>query len=214
MPAKRQYRVKGTNDFLILAAIFFFLCLWAIKDAWMPSEKVLKKHPMTVDAAFAVAGTVEEVKVETGQNVAEHQVLAILRGDRIEAEYETAKTAFADARLQRADQTKEVKRLTESGASADEIAAAKQKLSEHQKAMDTLLAEVNQLRTNLESTELKSPSKGVVKQVLVMPHSMLAADQVAIVVDPKDHFYLFNKSLTVLSFILFWVFLALHIMAR
>ncbi len=214
MPAKRQYRVKGTNDFLILAAIFFFLCLWAIKDAWMPSEKVLKKHPMTIDAAFAVAGTVQDVKVTTGQSVAENQVLAVLRSDRTAVAYETAKTAFAEARKQRAQQVGEIKTLSESGASAEGLAAAREKLDLYQQEMDALLAEVNQLRSDLDAAELKSPSKGMVQQVLVTPHSMVEAEQVAIVIDPKDHFYLFNKSLTVLSFILFWTFLALHILAR
>ena len=66
MPVKRKYNIKGTNDFLVLALILFFLCLWAIKDAWYPSAKVLKKHPREVVAAFDARGSVGEILVDVG----------------------------------------------------------------------------------------------------------------------------------------------------
>lgn len=31
--------------FILSTAPFVFFCLWAIKDGWFPSEKVLMKHP-------------------------------------------------------------------------------------------------------------------------------------------------------------------------
>ena len=36
----RQYEVKGTKTYLYWSIGLFFLCLWAIKDGWFPSEKM------------------------------------------------------------------------------------------------------------------------------------------------------------------------------
>ena len=35
--------------FILGTAPFLFLCLWAIKDAWFPSEIVMQKHPDPFD---------------------------------------------------------------------------------------------------------------------------------------------------------------------
>ncbi len=214
MPAKRQYKVKGTNDFLILSAIFFFLCLWAIKDAWFPSEKVLKKHPLQVVAAFEVGGTVKAVNVDPGDTLGEGQVLAELRSDRVAVDYDRAKEEYGQAKDAHYELLKDLKALKDAGASPDDLARAQAQVDVSKQEMDTILASVEELRLQIDSAELKSPSKGVVQEVHIAPHTMVEAGAAAITIDPKDHFYLFNKSLTVLSFILFWTFLAIHILAR
>ncbi len=214
MPAKRDYNIKGTNDFLILAAIFFFLCIWAVKDAWFPSDKVLSKHPRQLDVTFGVAGTVQEVNVGQGDVVAENQVLAKLRSDRVLVEYEKARSSYSEAKQQHIALEKESKKLIASGASADKIADLQEQLNAAQQEMDEALDAVGELRQQLDSSTLKASSKGEILKIMIAPHTMVSAEQTALVIDPKDHFYLFNKSLTVLSFILFWVFLAVHILAR
>ena len=98
MPVKRKYHVKGTNDFIVLAGIFFFLCLWSIKDAWYPSEKVLKKHPLEIMVAAEASGMVEKVNVVAGDAVAEDMVLAQLRRDRIAVEFDEAKSTYTEAK--------------------------------------------------------------------------------------------------------------------
>jgi hypothetical protein len=42
----------------------------------------------------------------------------------------------------------------------------------------------------------------------------IIASQIAFVINPADHFYLFNKSLAIFSFIAFWFFLGIHILTR
>ena len=69
MPSKRRYHIKGTNDFIVLSAIFFFLCLWAVKDAWYPSAKVLKRHPLESVATFQAAGAVDKLHVAEGDPI-------------------------------------------------------------------------------------------------------------------------------------------------
>ncbi len=214
MPAKREYNVKGTNDFLILAAIFFFLCLWAVKDAWFPSEKVLKKHPLKVDVVFAVSGTVKDVKVGVGDPVGENELLAELRSDRVAVEYDKAKEAYTEAKNKHMELEKELAQGSGSAGSSDAAPDLQTRLETSQQTMDEALANVEELRNVLDSSELKAPSKGTVQKVLIAPHTMVAAEQTAFIINPKDHFYTFNKSLTVFSFILFWVFLAVHILAR
>lgn len=202
MPVKRQYHVKGTNDFIVLAAIFFFLCLWSIKDAWYPSEKVLKKHPREIVVVAEAGGTVEKVNVKEGDPVAEDMVLATLYRDRIAVEFDQAKNSYTEAKQQYATLSS-----SSSTADAEEVASAKE-------AMNQALAKVEELRTALDSLEIKSPAKGKIKESYIAGYSLVEAGDHAFLIDPQDHFYLFNKSLAIFSFLLFWVFIAVHILAR
>ena len=202
MPVKRQYHVKGTNDFIVLAGIFFFLCLWSVKDAWYPSEKVLKKHPLEIIVTAEAGGTVEKVMVEAGDAVAEDMVLAKLRSDRVSGEFEDAKKSYTEAKqkftlLNSASQTGD----------AVEIAAA-------QAAMDQSLTKVDELRIVLDSMEIKAPDKGEIKESFIVTHGLVEAGDHVFLIDPQDHFYLFNISLAIFSFVLFWVFLAIHLLGR
>lgn len=202
MPVKRQYHVKGTNDFIVLAGIFFFLCLWAIKDAWYPSEKVLTKHPLEIVVVAEAAGTVEKVMVKAGDAVAEDMVLAKLRSDRLTGEFEDAKTSYTQAR----QKFNQLNASAQPG-DAEEIAAL-------QASMEEALAKVEELRVALDSMEIKSPDKGEIKESYIATHTLVEAGDHAFLIDPQDHFYLFNKSLAIFSFVLFWVFLAIHLLGR
>ena len=214
MPVKRKYNVKGTNDFLVLAAIFFFLCLWAIKDAWFPSPGVVKKHPPEIVVSFDVAGTVEKVLVAEGDTVAEKQVLAKLRTDRLSVDYDDAKDQYTETKKKFAMMDLALKNATTNGASDEGLADIQKRQEVARAAMDESLAKVTELRTAMDAAELLSPSKGMIKEVKVGTHSMVKAGDMVIKIDPKDHFYLFNKSLAIFSFLAFWVFLAIHILAR
>ncbi|WP_372807571.1 hypothetical protein [Pontiella sp.] len=214
MPAKRKYNIKGTNDFLVLAGIFFFLCLWAIKDAWYPSDKVLKKHPREVAVAFEVAGAVASVNVAVGDSVSEKTLLASLRRDHIEADFEKAKNDYTSAKNQHSRMELAYKNAVNNGATDAGVAERKESVARTKASMDEALARVTELRKAMDLTELLSPSKGKVKEIMVQAHSMVEVGEPALLLDPKDHFYLFNKSLSIFSFFAFWIFLAIHILAR
>jgi multidrug resistance efflux pump len=214
MPAKRSYNIKGTNDFLVLGIIFFFLGIWAIKDAWFPSDKVLKKHPMEMAVSFETAGAIEKIYVNEGDSVVEEQVIAKLRSDRMAVDYEEAKDAFTNAKNKYTLMTVSLKNAKEGGASEQGILDIQERVVVAKTAMDEALAQVTELRVAMDSTELKSPSKGKVMEVMVGTHTMVEPGDVVLKIDPKDHFYLFNKSLAIFSFFAFWIFLAIHILAR
>jgi multidrug resistance efflux pump len=202
MPTKRKYHVKGTNDFIVLAGIFFFLCIWAVKDAWYPSEKVLNKHPLEIVVAAETGGIIEKVMVEEGDPVVEDKVLAVFRSDRVAEEFEKAKSAYTAAK-----KTFNLLNSASQPGDAQEIAAA-------QEAMDQALAKVDELRVALDSMEIKAPDKGEIKEKHISNLSVVEAGDHVFLIDPDDHFYLFNKSLAIFSFVLFWVFLAVHLLAR
>ncbi len=214
MPAKRKYNIKGTNDFLVLGLIFFFLCLWAVKDAWYPSEKVLKKHPREVIASFETAGSVEKVFVKVGDSIGEEQLLARLRSDKVAVDYDEAKTIYTDAKKKHAMMALAMKNSEKNGVSEQGYEEIQNRFDMSQVALDEALAKVTKLRTAMDSSDLKSSGKGEVLEIKVGTHSMVKAGDAAIIIDPKDHFYLFNKSLAIFSFFAFWVFLAIHILAR
>ncbi len=214
MPSKRKYNVKGTNDLLVLAAIFFFLGIWAIKDAWFPSDKVLKKHPSEIVASFSTAGSVEKVFVRAGDSIGEKQVLAKLRTDKVNLDYEAAKAAYTESKKQFAILNQDFKKAAENGISSEGIATFEEQLKVAKAAQEESLAKVTELRAVIDASELLAESKGAIKEIKIETHSMVKADEAVMIIDPKDHFYLFNKSLAIFSFFAFWVFLAIHILAR
>ncbi len=214
MPAKRKYNIRGTNDFLVLGAIFFFLGIWAIKDGWFPSPKVLKKHPMQVEMSFDINGAVEKVMVEEGDSVGENQLIAKLRSDKAVVEYEDAKTAYAQAKKKHVMMEVAEKNARENGASDEGILERQESLATAAAAMDEALARVTDLKARIDFSELEAPSKGKIQEIKIAAHSMVKAGEVVAVIDPKDHFYLFNKSLAIFSFLAFGVFMAIHILAR
>jgi multidrug resistance efflux pump len=213
MPAKRSYNIKGTNDFLVLGLIFFFLGLWAIKDAWFPSDKVLKNHPVEVVASFDVHGSVEKVLVNQGDSIIEEQVLAELRTDRMKVDYEEAKDAYTKAKNKYTMMTVAFQNAKE-GASEQGVSDIQERTAVAKTAMNEALAKVEELRNSIDSSELKSSTKGKVLEVLVAEHTVVEPGTAVMRIDPKDHFYLFNKSLAIFSFFAFWIFLAIHILAR
>ncbi len=200
MPVKRKYNVKGAKDFLVLAIIFFFVGLWAIKDAWFPSEKVLKKHPQEVQVSFETSGSIENIFVKVGDVVGKDRVLANFRTDRMLLEYDEAKATYTEKKTLFTKMEREAK--------SPEVQA---RLIAAQVAMDEALAGVTTLRVAIDSSELLSPVKGAIKEIQINTHSVVEAGQQVITLDPKDHFYLFNKSLAVFCFFSFLAFLAVHI---
>lgn len=212
MAARRKYNIKGTKDFIVFAGIFFFLCLWAVKDAWFPSPKVLEKHPLEVSASFETSGSIGALRVKEGDTVTEQTILAELRRVEIDAEFESSKQAYSTAKDQHALADEALRTAVKSGAASEEIAELKQRRIDAQTAMDTALEQVSLMRERMNATEMVSPDKGVVKEVLFSVHDQVQAGETVIVLDPSDHFYLFNKSLAIISFIAFWFFLGIHIL--
>jgi hypothetical protein len=53
-----------------------------------------------------------------------------------------------------------------------------------------------------------------VKSGVTVSKGDVIASQIAFIIDPGDHFFLFNKSLAILSFFAFWTFLGIHVLTR
>lgn len=267
MPAKRRYNVKGTNDFLVLAGIFFFLCLWAVKDAWYPSDKVLKKHPRAAAIAFESGGTVDKIHVSEGDQVNEKQVLAVLRSDRISVKYEATKAEYTAANKQFNEIQAACRKAEKDGANEAELAKQLESMEAVRSKVEEFKATLDELHASLNAAELIVPEKGRVKEIRIHPHQLVRiikaeadgqvsigengavslvsegstnsieiADHMKLAVEAGEtiqrgdviageivmtfvpshstHFFVFNKSLAIFSFIAFWVFLAIHILAR
>lgn len=214
MPAKRMYNIKGTKDFLVLSGIFFFLCLWAVKDAWYPSPNVLKKHPSEVAVSFDTAGSVGQLHVAVGDSIGEGQLLVELRRSKMKMDFDAAKKNYTAFKNKHTLMEEALRNAGKNGASDEGIAELREGVAQARSTMDASLEKVGAARAALDATELHAPTKGVVKELLAMTHSQVEAGETVLVIDPKDHFYLFNKSLAIFSFIAFWVFMGLHILAH
>jgi len=196
---KQRYHVKATKDFLVLGIIFFFLGLWAIRDGWYPSKKTLKKHPQRIEVAFDIDGTVDQVLVKEGDEIFEKQVLVTLTKKHLETEldeivkkYTKARTKYDKARDQNLDP---------------------KKIETLKKEMNDIKVKLDTLREQISDSKVIAPKSGKILELHVTPVQLVKAGDVALVISPKDHFYPFNKALTLISFVLFFIFIFLHIFA-
>ena len=213
MANRRKYNIKGSKDFIVLAGIFFFLCLWSIKDAWYTSPKKLKEHPHEVMASFETSGSIGHLHLKQGDPVNENQLIAELRSVKKKEEFAAAKEAYKAAKQRHALADEALRNAVKNGGDSSRLAELSKERDDAKAAMDAALAEVDAARDRIDACRLLSPSKGVVKEVRVAVYDQVEAGEPVMVIDPKDHFYLFNKSLAIFSFIAFWVFLGIHILA-
>lgn len=190
--AGRRFKIKGTKDFLVLAVFCAFLCVWSIRDAWFPTKKILKKHPREIPAAFTVSGVVEKIAVAPGQEVGGKILLAKLFDEPYRA-----RVMKADAALRAA---------TAAGDSDLE-----------QKAGEVAQARADVAACSLYNTDIKMTTshgedalRGKVLRIAAGPGTQVEAGEPVLLIEPADTFYLFNKSLAVLSFIGMCVALFFH----
>jgi multidrug resistance efflux pump len=180
----RKYRVEGTRDFLYWSILLCALGLWAVKDGWFPSGSTLEKHPRRVPAGFETGGVVAEIGVVVNDDVRQGATLAVLQ----RAEFETRQSVLAKA----LDVLAEEARLVPAGEPPpDRIGAERARLN----------AQLAEVRAALEVRELKAPTNGTVVAVLAERYGVVRPRETVVEIDPRDHFYAFNKSLALLSLV-------------
>jgi multidrug resistance efflux pump len=190
--AKGRFNIKGTKDFLVMAVFCAFLGIWSIRDAWFPAEKVLKKHPPEIAAAFSLSGAVKSIPVQVGQEIAGKVVLASLYDEAHRAAVTEAEAAFEAAK-------------------AVKDPSVEEKLNALMTARQALEAcEVKNTDITWESSHGKETLRGTVTRILVQPGERVEAGAPVLMVKPVDSFYAFNKTLAVLSLIGVIVALIFH----
>jgi len=210
----RTHKIKKNSDFLVLAGLSFFFCLWAIKDAWYPGEKTLHKHPQAIELSFDSSGLVDKVFVKEGSEAGKGQKLIKLNTTKLEKKLDEAKTEYIATKKKKVSAEKELTLANTKGAEPALLEQLKQQFDETSEETDEALKKVDDLRDQLSACTLMAPEKGgKVVKLQVKEYDPVEPGEVIVVIDPQDHFYLFNKSLAVLSFFAFWVFLIIHLLA-
>lgn len=220
MAKKKKYnKVQGTKDFLILTIVCAVLCVWAVRDGWFPSNKVLKKHPPELILAFETDGVVVSVDTKEGASVREGAVLAKLATAAFEDELKALEAAYAAAR----------------DAAQEQIAAEKYQailaVREKMRASTLKVAlgykieldenRVPQITGTVWSDDdpdykkcyLLKEKMMVVKKIVAKRNRRVSAGEPAIIVNTKDHFYPFNKVLAFITGIGILVFGIMHMLA-
>lgn len=190
--AKGRFNIKGTKDFIVAAVFCGFLCVWSIRDAWFPTEKVLKKHPREIAVSFKVPGVVKHVAVQPGDEVKGKVVLASLYDDAYHAKVTEAETAFDAAK-------------------ASKDPEVEKKLAVLMKAREDFdNCTVENTDVTWMTTHGEDALRGVVVRVVAAPATQLDAGAPVLTVAPVDTFYAFNKTLAILTFIGMIVSLVFH----
>jgi len=190
--AKGRFKVKGTKDFLVAAVFCAFLCIWSIRDAWFPTEKVLKKHPHEIPVAFKLSGVVKHIPVKVGDDIQGKIVLASLYDDAHRAKVTEAEAVFEAAKAAK-DPAVEEKR------------EAMMKAREDFEACTVRNTDVTWMTTHGEDT-----LRGTVVRILAQPATQIEAGAPVLTIKPVDSFYGFNKTLAVLTFIGMIIALIFH----
>lgn len=181
--AKKRFSIHGTKDFLVMAVFCAFLGIWSIRDAWFPTQKVLKKHPREIPVAFKMSGVVKDIPVKVGQEVAGKTLLASLADDAHRAIVTEAETVFEAARKAKDPLVEE-------------------KLAALMKARADLdMCTVENTDITWTTTHGEETLRGTVTRILVQPATQIEAGAPVLMVKPVDSFYGFNKTLAALSFI-------------
>lgn len=192
MAENRFTRIKGTKDFLVLAVVCAFLCVWAISDAWFPTKKILKKHPQTFAVTSNIPGVVQSVPVSVGHKIEGVEILVHLAPSRYQKAVDDADAAWQAAKE----------------AGAPDVAA---KLAALYKAKETVLAcAIRNTDFTLTTTHGEDVLHGKVLEIMAEPAMSIDAGEVLMIVEPKDTFYTFNKTLAILTFIGTFVGLFFH----
>lgn len=181
--AKGRFNIKGTKDFLVAAVFCGFLCVWSIRDAWFPTEKVLKKHPREIPVAFTRHGVIKEIPVKPGDEISGKVLLASLYDDGCRAKVAEAEAVFEVAKAAK-DPEAEVKLDLLMSARADLEACT-----------------LENTDVTWQSSHGKEVLRGRVANILVKTATSIEAGSPVLTINPTDTFYLFNKTLAVLSFI-------------
>lgn len=190
--AKGKFKIQGTKDFLVAAVFCGFLCAWSIRDAWFPTEKVLKKHPHEIPVAFKMPGVIKTIPVKSGDEIQGKTVLAILYDDSHRAKVAEAEAVFEAAKAAK-DPAVEEKREALMKARAD------------LEACTISNTEVKWMTTHGEDT-----LRGTVTRILAQPATQIEAGVPVLMVRPVDSFYAFNKTLAALTFIGMIIALIFH----
>ncbi len=192
MAKNRFNRIKGTKDFLVAAVACAFFCLWFLRDGWFPPQRVLKDHPLQMPISMKVSGVVKSLPVSPGVDFVGDVVLAELYDKTYRKVVEEAEAAFENAK--------------------------RTKSADLQEKLDAMLV----ARANVKACVVKSSDftqktshgedklQGRVLEHLVKVSDPVSASQPVLLIQPKDTYYIFNKSACFLSFIGVVVALAFH----
>jgi multidrug resistance efflux pump len=183
MAQGRLKHVKGTKDFLVMVVFFTFLCLWSIRDAWFPTKKVQEKHPQRMEVSMEVSGVIKSLPRTPGEEIGGGMILAEIHSDPYKKALDEAQTAFETAK-------------------GGEPAVLEEKIDAFQKAKADLGACTLKCTDVTQQTSHGEDSlQGRFLEYVVEPASYVEAGQTVLFVEPKDSFYLFNKSLAIICFV-------------
>ena len=210
---KRYSKVHSTKDFLILTIVCAVLCVWAVRDGWFPSDKVLKKHPPELMLAFETDGVVVQASVKEGAVLAKLSTVTLDENlKELEAEYAAERDAGREQVA--AEKLREILELRNRiKASVLKIAAGYQiELDANRTPQIAGVVWDHQDPDYKKCYPLKEKSM-VVKELLIKSNRRVAAGEPAVVVYTKDHFYPFNKVLAVITGLGIILFGILHVLA-
>lgn len=194
MAKKNRFsKIRGTKDFLVLAVVCAFICLWSIRDAWFPTEKILKKHPLEFPVTAAVSGVVQTIPVQVGDEVKGSMPLMTLSAQH----YEEA-VVVAEESYKAAVETEDKEQIR------DKLAG----LLEAKKNLKATILRCNDFI--LETTHGEDPLHGKILKIVAEPATYVDSGQTVMLIQPADTFYDFNKTLAILMFIGFIAALIFH----
>ena len=143
-----------------------------------------------------------------------------MRNVKLEQEFEEAKSNYVALRKKQVEAEKALVEARKDGKDIKQLKTMQVALDELTKEQEAKLKEVDALRDQVDNCTILPPQNettkemtGEIKELKVKKYDKVEKGQEVIIINPKDHFYLFNKSLAIVSFLGFIVFLTIHLLA-
>lgn len=198
----RVYKSEDTGDLIYWAVGLLLLGVWCVKDGWYPSKDVLEKHPRAIELSFSQDGVLSRLLVNLGSEVGESMKVAELVTDEIRRRLATAETAFTGAERAYREATGELAALGEAPGDEERRTAATRTVQERKRLYDDAYAKREEIRKELNDSILRSTGDGTVSEIRAKENNPVKAGETVMVLDPKDSFYLFNRSLAVICLLI------------
>ncbi len=198
----RVYKSEDTGDLIYWAVGLLLLGVWCVKDGWYPSKDVLEKHPRAIELSFSQDGVLSRLLVNLGSEVGESMKVAELATDEIRRRLTVAETAFMGAERAYREATGELSALGEAPGNEERRTAAAQTVQARKRLYDDAYAKREEIRKELNESILRSTGDGTVSEIRAKENNPVKAGETIMVLDPKDSFYLFNRSLAIICLVI------------
>ncbi len=140
--------------------------------------------------SFRISGALERLTAKIGKNVKQGDLIASLDDWDMQLQYEEGRASVLNAEVQESTAKANLSRIRDlyenDNVALSEYEQAKNTYASSKAALEVQKKQLDQLKSQLQYTEIKSPMNGIVTEILVAKNENISAGQVIAVLSSND----------------------------